>query len=533
MKLTRLATLTLAAVGCVHAAYAGDRDALIATATTHERGILSATVEAHPLVETYLQFTPAHAAAPQQDAYSLATLGKGKTFTEAEYQREYASDLKVRLLKLGQDLSIGKPEEVKASAFADMISPDASAFTASSYRFDYQRTVFVGARRMVIYDVAPIGKKVQYGRFLGRIWVDEHDGVIARFNGTFIGSAVKAHPTYLHFDSWRRRSASGEWLPYAIYIEDSARGAMIHGQLRFWGYHLDRLNRARDSSETHLTLDGARDESTTSADVGPLEAASEWRNQAETNLLDRLEEAGLLAPAGDFEKILDQIVINLQVPSNLDFGASIHCRVLLSLPVEATVADHTILLSKGLVDTIPTEEALASVLALELAHIQLGHRLDTRYAFSDRMMFTNPEAYERISLRHSAVDDAAAGAAAKSLLAASLYGGKMPSIAAYYALLEDASRRLPSRTHGYLGDSLVASDSRSRFDSWIQRSTVQSAYATPLSTPLPLSSTLSVDPESDTLHQILPCDGQSTKADMHSFEILPVQLYYRLDDDVR
>jgi hypothetical protein len=80
---------------------------------------------------------------------------------------------------------------------------------------------------------------------------------------------------------------------------------------------------------------------------------------------------------------------------------------------------------------------------LELAHIQLGHRLDTRYAFSDRMMFANTQTYENIRLVHTPADDQAAAKLAQKYIAASLYADKIASISAYYSVLDDASRRLP------------------------------------------------------------------------------------------
>ncbi len=112
----------------------------------------------------------------------------------------------------------------------------------------------------------------------------------------------------------------------------------------------------------------------------------------------RLETAGLLAEPGDFEKVLDQIVTNLVVPSNLTFSRPVKVRILLTLPVEATMIDHTILLSKGLIDTIPDEEALASVIALELAHVELGHQVDTMFAFNDKLAFTNDATYLHLPL---------------------------------------------------------------------------------------------------------------------------------------
>ena len=132
------------------------------------------------------------------------------------------------------------------------------------------------------------------------------------------------------------------------------------------------------------------DKSDDSQDVGPLQASRAWITQAENNVIDRLVEAGLVAPLtpGGYEnKVLDQIVINLVVPNNLAFTDQVHCRVLLTDTVEATTVGNTILISKGLIDSLPNEEAIASVVAMELAHIAMGHHIDTRYAFNDRLLF--------------------------------------------------------------------------------------------------------------------------------------------------
>jgi hypothetical protein len=530
--LSRISLLALIAASGLHAGAAANVDPLVVAAAKHERGVLKAAVEGHPLVETYLQYTPKDASAPQKDTYSLGSIDQRRTLSEDAYQQELATNLSSSLISLAKGIGIGKAEEMETFAFADMLSPDMANLDAHHYRFEFRRFVFLGARRMALYDVSPAGngKTRQRGRFLGRIWVDQHDAVIARYNGVFVGSSRdKARPEYLHFDSWRTRAVSGAWLPYAIYIEEPIRGSVVHGQLRFWGYHLERLNQ-QDSSMTNIQIDNALDESASASDVSPLEASHLWRKQAESNVMDRLESAGLLAPAGDFEKILDQIVVNLSLPSNLDFSTPVHCRILLSLPIEATVADHTILLSKGLIDTIPTEEALASVLAVELAHIELGHSLDTRYAFSDRMMFPNVRTYENIRLVHSASDDAAAAKLAQKYIVASLYGDKIATISAYYSVLDDASRRLPELTHGYLADSLLAPDGRPWIHEWLQNVSVRAAYENPSKAPLPLSSALRIDPESDQLHQILPRIGPSSPAEVHPFEILPVMLNYRLDE---
>ena len=51
---------------------------------------------------------------------------------------------------------------------------------------------------------------------------------------------------------------------------------------------------------------------------------------------------------------------------------------------------------------------------MELAHIMLGHHIDTRYAFNDRLLFPDESTFQRISMFHS---DAANEAAAKTAMA--------------------------------------------------------------------------------------------------------------------
>ena len=50
--------------------------------------------------------------------------------------------------------------------------------------------------------------------------------------------------------------------------------------------------------------------------------------------------------------------------------------------VESGGDNLTAVFSKGLVDVLPYEEDLAAVISFQLAHIILGHHIDTRYAFS-------------------------------------------------------------------------------------------------------------------------------------------------------
>ena len=161
--------------------------------------------------------------------------------------------------------------------------------------------------------------------------------------------------------------------------------------------------------------------------MSPLQAQREWISQAEENVLDRLTQAGLLAAPSDFDKVLEQVTNNIIIGNNIELAAPVHCRVMLTTPLESIAVGNTIILSKGLVDTLPTEASLAAVLSFQLAHIVLGHHIDTKYAFNDRLLFPDESTFSRIQMHHTDADDIEAAKKAVVLLDQSIYKDKMPA----------------------------------------------------------------------------------------------------------
>ena len=87
------------------------------------------------------------------------------------------------------------------------------------------------------------------------------------------------------------------------------------------------------------------------------------------------------------DEVLNTVVSNLIVSAKLDVEA--HCRVLLTTPFETFAIGHTIVISRGLIDVLPDEASLALALASELAHIALGHRTPTQFAFNNQTMLSD------------------------------------------------------------------------------------------------------------------------------------------------
>jgi hypothetical protein len=142
-------------------------------------------------------------------------------------------------------------------------------------------------------------------------------------------------------------------------------------------------------------------------------------------VIERLQNAGLLAPEGELDKVLETVVNNLLTTNNIELPGPVRARVMLTLPLETFSAGNTIVVSRGLVDVLPDEASLAMVLSRELAHIILGHNLGSKYAFYHRMLFSDESAYQNLGFRHAPEEETAADKKALELLKNSPYAEKL------------------------------------------------------------------------------------------------------------
>src|SRR5208337_4191361 len=130
--------------------------------------------------------------------------------------------------------------------FLQMIYVDTNGFDKEHYKFDYVRREFLGEVRCLVFDVTP-SEKNNHGRFLGRIWVEDQDFHIVRFNGAYTGNGHSSW--YFHFDSWRTNVQPGLWLPTFVYSEEKdlhyalSKKLDFKAQTRLWGYNLTNSSR--------------------------------------------------------------------------------------------------------------------------------------------------------------------------------------------------------------------------------------------------------------------------------------------------
>ncbi|MHB1959509.1 MAG: hypothetical protein ACYCO5_10820, partial [Acidobacteriaceae bacterium] len=255
------------------------------------------------------------------------------------------------------------------------------------------------------------------------------------------------------------------------------------------------------SDNATVKIDAVTDQSESAQDVSPLQASRMWSQQAESNILDRLFQAGLLAGPSNFDKVLEQVTNNLILTNNISLPEPVHCRVLLTYPLESLTIGNTIVLSKGLIDTLPYEADLAAVLSFQLAHLELGHKVDTEFAFPDNLMFADQATIRRVPLHHSDAENQAAAKKALQLLENSPYKDKLADAGLYYKLLLSRAKQLPALMQPQLGDSLFTSpaDDQVWMSALVSRSPKLDMDNVRQIAALPLGSRIRVDSWNDTV----------------------------------
>jgi hypothetical protein len=430
-------------------------DQVVERAIAREHALMEMLKTRTPLIETYLQnmkLDPRAGPTPVQDHYFLGRMDLGEGVDRHDYlsQESFQSRLLGGFNKLYKF-------EYKPRGFSWMIFADRNDFNRQTYDFKYAQREFLGDVRCMVFDVTP-KKGRGKGRFRGRIWVEDQDYNIVRLNGVYEPQPRIGY--FFHMDSWRLNLVSGYWVPTYIYSEEgdfssgSRDKVAFKAQTRLWGYNLQKG--AKDSELTQVLVDSTvKDESPATQDASPLEAQRIWLRQAGDNVVERLQNAGLLAPEGEVDKVLETVVNNLLATNNIDFPQPVRTRLILTSPLETFSVGSTIIVSRGLVDVLPDEASLAMVLSHELAHILLGHNLGGKYAFNDRMLFSDESTYRNFGFRHVPEEEAAADQKAIDLLKNSPYGQNLATAGLFLRELAELGPALSALLTPHLGNGFT------------------------------------------------------------------------------
>ena len=485
-----------------------------------------------PNIETYIQEQRPDShltSSPKSDDYFLSRLdltgGAPVTLAFADPERLKPA-WGMRLLKGVQPFA--------AAGFAQPLFPDLGHFDRQDYTFEFVRWEVLGEVRCGVFDVKPRANATNRG-FAGRIWVEDQDFNIVRFTGAYTSKPLSRET--FHFDSWRLNTLGTMWMPAYIYSEESnAHDRLSHtlwfkAQTRIWGYDLqqagDHREFAKALTDTPLWLDPNRHEA--SQNLNPAYTLGKSAYTPEDDVVERLQVAGLMAPDGEVDQVLQSVINNLLVTNNL-YLVGVRCRVLLTTPLESFVVGRTIVLSRGLLDVLPDEASLAAVLAHELGHIVLGHSVrDDKYLL-DLLPFSDLEILAHFNFRFDPEKEADADKKGQELFSSSPYADQIAKVELFLEVLKARAEQLPNLLHGrfsndFASSHLVAMPALAASPKHLQMDRLEQIPA------LPLGSRIAVDPWSDRIEMLKrKPERLESKSEKMPFEVSPFFPYLkRLD----
>ena len=433
----------------------------------------------NPIIETYIQEEGARprfqaGLTPNGDDYFLSRLNlSGDSLATVPFADE-------ETWKHTEEFFVQDPLPFNQVALAQALFPDLDHFDRKNYAFEFVRWEILAEARCAVMDVRPHGNSKRRG-FVGRIWVDDQNDSIVRFVGTFTeGFARRA----FHFSSWRLNIPGIGWMPAYVYTEESTpHDPSTHrfgfrAQTRVWGYD----SKGQGASQNRGAA-GSEDETTY-----PPEGA----------VVERAQVAGLMAPDGDVDRILEAVLNNLLVTNHLDI-TGLRCHVLLTTPLESFVMGRTIVLSRGLLDVVPDEATLAAVLAHELAHVILGHAVSAAYLRGLAWPFPDSQIFAALDFHFDSTEEKDANKKAVELFSKSPYKDQAVNVGLFLQALDARSGRFPNLLHGRFSNDFQSSilvGMQGRIGSLPKTGPLNRISA------LPLGSRIMIDPWSDRIEML-------------------------------
>ncbi|HTT33666.1 MAG TPA: M48 family metalloprotease [Methylomirabilota bacterium] len=489
---------------------------------TNENRSIQQIRQYSPLVETYIQNLKSDkdlGYVPAGDKYFLgrADFSKG---VELVSLTDVNTKGKKILGAIGNFFSFSA--EFIPGGFLQMVFIDTNGFDKQHYKFDYVRREFLGEVRCLVFDVTPLEKSGK-GRFLGRIWVEDQDYNIVRFNGGYGGNGHSSW--YFHFDSWRTNVQPGVWMPTFVYSQENdlhyaiTKKLDFKAQTRLWGYNLGAASQEQELSKI-LVETPVQDDTKTANDLSPIQAQRSWDRQAEDNVIDRLERIGLIAPRGEVDKVLETVVNNLEVTNNIDVDPEVRCRVMTTSTLESYTVGHTIVLSRGLVDVLPDEASLATMIAHELGHIVLGHRMDPTYGFFDNLLVEDKDTFRHFGFQRTPEEEKTASDKAIQILNNSPYKNQLGNAGLFLTALTAREKEIPNLISGHLGNRVPVIADLKTAAPVDQKQNPQMIAA------LPLGGRVKMDPWNDKLELIKSKPvGTVAEREKMPFEVTPFMPY--------
>jgi hypothetical protein len=440
----------------------------IAYSIRAEGSLLAGLRKTAPLVEAYFQKHMPNGSHEviTGDAYFLARLTSNKGF---------AASRLVDMNGLAERVTAGDPQIFDALPL--LLAPDLDRLDPARYSY-----VFLGRERLGnvdthVFDVSPRENEngsEESNRFAGRVWIEQRQFNAVRFKGVIPriqpGFANSLGAGAWRVDGWRANIGDDRWVPSFVYVEsvsplDAPDADVIRGLVRFWGY------REETSRPPHEFTDIVIDDASPTIGNGkvtertPQRSMRMFEDEAERNVLARLQRAGLLASKqGDVERAIEQVIVNVVASNKLVLPTRLRARVLLTTPFEIFSVGNSLIISKGLLDAVD-EATLGYLISHQVAHhINGDPKIASKLSFADLLDTSDQELLRALSFRHGPAAEAAADERALTLVRASPYAGSMADTGLFLAALQASIPGLRALVTPSFGEHVADADELVRND---------------------------------------------------------------------
>jgi hypothetical protein len=188
--------------------------------------------------------------------------------------------------------------------------------------------------------------------------------------------------------------------------------------------------------------------------------------------------------------------------------------------LESFTIGHTIVLSRGLIDVVPDEATLATMVAHELSHVVLGHRVDSQYAFFDQLMVDDKDTFRHFGFSRTPDEERQASEKAIQILNNSPYKNQLANAGLFLQALDARQKEIPNLISAHLGNRVPQINDLKSTMAMDPKSNPQKIAA------LPLGGRVKIDPWNDQLTMIKSKPvGIVAEREKMPFEVTPFMPY--------
>jgi hypothetical protein len=186
-----------------------------------------------------------------------------------------------------------------------------------------------------------------------------------------------------------------------------------------------------------------------------------------------------------------------------------------------------------LIDVLPDEPSLAAMVAHEVSHVVLDHRIDGQYAFFDRLLFDEKDTFRHFGFSRTQAEEDAANVKANELLKNSPYKDQLATAHLFLDALQNRQKDIPNLISPHLGDrvpvhmTMAAATAPSSPKPGDTSATADPKAPAPTQiVALPLGGRIKIDPWGDKLEMLKTKPvGTVAEREKMPFEVTPFMLY--------